>query len=110
MILVPYRPQSQGDNPPKIKTLPNALHFGLPGAARIARNVKACVDTFAERWNIPSAALYIGLWSSLYCEWMMKGLAADPNVPCKKPVAVNAAKAYEMFDYAVEKDLVLLEV
>ncbi|EPS92894.1 hypothetical protein FOMPIDRAFT_1137162 [Fomitopsis schrenkii] len=132
----------QGDNPPKIKTPSDALHFGIPGAARIARNVKvkpaqrcdqaiaersqACADTFAERWSIPSAydgrqriescgsnvrryASVRRLSSSLYCEWTMKGLV-DSNVPCKKPVAVNAANAHEMFGYAAEQNLVLLEV
>jgi len=47
--------------------------------------------------------------NSLHFEWTMKALAAGKHVLCEKPVADNEEEARQMFAFAAERNLVLLE-
>ncbi|KAH9924558.1 uncharacterized protein B0H18DRAFT_426033 [Fomitopsis serialis] len=104
---------------------PARNHEDVLVTAIAARNQERA-DAFAKQWDIPKAyggsmayqdlvddlevdAVYIGLPNSLHFEWTMKALAAGKHVLCEKPIADNEEEARQMFAFAAERNLVLLE-
>ncbi|KAJ3528545.1 hypothetical protein NM688_g7985 [Phlebia brevispora] len=55
------------------------------------------------------AAVYNPLPNGLHYEWTMKALSAGKHVLLEKPSSDTAAETREMFEYAEQKGLVLLE-
>jgi predicted dehydrogenase len=80
-------------------------------------------ESFGKKYNIPNrhasyAALiadpqvdiiYIATPHNLHYENTMACLAGGKHVLCEKPIAVNAAQAREMFRFAQQKGLFLME-
>ncbi len=53
--------------------------------------------------------LYIPLPNNLHKKWVKEALKAGKHVICEKPMALNAGEAKEMFDYAKENGVYLME-
>ena len=54
-------------------------------------------------------AVYIPLPNSLHKEWVIRALKAGKNVLCEKPMALNTDDAREMFAFARENNVILME-
>ena len=63
-------------------------------------------DLFADD-NVD--AVYNPLPNALHAPWSKKAMDAGKHVLCEKPLAVDAAEARELFDYAEERGVTLME-
>ncbi|KAF8970151.1 NAD(P)-binding protein [Flammula alnicola] len=68
------------------------------------------LDSYEDLVKSPEIdVVYVALANGLHYEWTMRALEAGKHVLLEKPCASNAKETKQMFDYAKEKNFILME-